>query len=367
MNESITRKEFLRNSTKYATGAALGVTVLHSLSKAGTLAVWPWPYQTLDTEKVRILAHDSYWSGKGCSYGAFHGVIQALRDVIGEPYSSLPSELMIYGHGGTVGWGTLCGALNGAAGVISLVCQKTRSDVLVHELLGWYSQTQLPTDTSNQYASEGKFTVHNYDGSLVQNSCGSVLCHASVTEWCKASGIVASATERKERCARLTGDVAAYAAKILNDEFAGTFTGTYTPPESIAMCSSCHSSGSMNTVAAKMDCTPCHVTAHQASSVELLGGAAVSYELLQNFPNPFNPSTTIRFSLPSPETVRLSVFDIHGRLIRTLVEGQEFDKGTYQVPWDGRDNGNARVASGTYFSRMEAGEHRAVRKMILTK
>jgi len=372
MKAELTRKEFLANGAKLAVGAVAGIGIMNSLGAKtlrpqGALVDWPWPYQQLDTEKVRILGHDNFWSSGSCSYGAFHAIIQALRDAVGDPYTSLPTEMLIYGYGGGVGWGTLCGALNGPAAAISLVCVKARSDVIINELFGWYTQTNLPADTSNTYATEHRFTDTRYDQVLPQNMSGSPLCHASVTEWCKHAHFTATSTERKERCARLTGDVAAYAVKLLNDEFGGTFTPTYVPPSTIAGCQSCHGTSGVNNVAAKMECTQCHGNPHVASSVELIGGAGLTYELTQNYPNPFNPSTSIQFTIPRQENVSLRIYDIHGREVRTLIGGQQYMPGSYRIEWDGRDNFGRRVASGIYFSRVQAGHFSAARKMSLLK
>ena len=372
MSNRLTRKQFLRDTTKYAAGVAVGVGAINVLSKgtihaSSAMADWPWPYEELDTEKVRILGHDSYWTGKGCAYGAFNAIIQALRDKIGDPYTTLPTEIMIYGAGGGVEWGTLCGAPNGAAAAISLVNDKATTFDLVNELLGWYTTTQLPTDTSNTYAVEHQFTDQRYDQALPQNISGSPLCHASVTEWCKAAKFSATSTERKERCARLTGDVAAFAVKILNDKLAGTFTPTYTPPSTIAGCMACHGPTVLNNVAAKMECTQCHGNPHGSGAVEMVSGVGSTYELLQNYPNPFNPSTKIQFKLPTQENVQISIFDVHGREVRTLISSQQYGPGTFSVEWDGKDNNGKRVASGIYFSRMQAGTYSAVRKMSLVK
>ena len=70
----------------------------------------------------------------------------------------------------------------------------------------------------------------------------------------------------------------------------------------------------------KMECTPCHTTAHGGLAVEPIGGVATNFELSQNYPNPFNPSTKIQFSVPQMEKVKVEVYDIQGSLIKTLVE-----------------------------------------------
>jgi hypothetical protein len=372
VNKNITRKEFLRNTSKYAAGVAVGTGALSMIAGkplfAGTKTDWPWPYTALDVEAIRIAAHDAYYAGFGCGYGAFEAIINALRTAVGDPYNSLPGQLMGYAAGGAVGWGTLCGALNGAAAVISLVAPSADSSALVNELLGWYTQTLFPTDISNQYAEDHTFTVNNYDQALPQNVSGSALCHISVTGWCNAADFDSGSTERKERCARLTGDVAAYAVKILNDHFAGTFTALYVPPASISACNTCHGgSGTVKNVASKMDCVQCHGEDPHPSSVEHIGEPISTYKLSQNFPNPFNPSTKIRFSIPRLENVNLNIYDVHGRLIRTIVNNTSYNAGTYDVNWDGRNDWGELVSSGIYFSKITAGKFTETKKMSLVK
>ena len=92
----------------------------------------------------------------------------------------------------------------------------------------------------------------------------------------------------------------------------------------------------------------------------------ISYSLNQNYPNPFNSSTVLRYSVAKAARVRLDVFDILGRRVRTLVE--EFQSaGTHDVTWDGRDAVGRAAASGTYFYRLTTGEYSESRKMILLK
>ena len=89
--------------------------------------------------------------------------------------------------------------------------------------------------------------------------------------------------------------------------------------------------------------------------------------LSQNFPNPFNPSTTIAFELPERATVNLRVFDISGRLVRVLMENESVPEGRSAVAWYGRDDSGRRMASGIYFYRLQAGDHVETNRMMLVK
>ena len=88
--------------------------------------------------------------------------------------------------------------------------------------------------------------------------------------------------------------------------------------------------------------------------------------LFQNRPNPFNPSTVIRYAVhgPGPVPVLLRVYDVQGRVVATLVS-RRVDPGYHDVRWDGRDDRGAEVSSGIYFYRVEIGGHAFTRKMAL--
>ncbi len=93
------------------------------------------------------------------------------------------------------------------------------------------------------------------------------------------------------------------------------------------------------------------------------------FALDQNFPNPFNPSTTIRFEIDRSRDeafVELAVFDLRGRMIRTLVSGVP-GEGVHRIHWDGTDDRGASLPSGVYFSRLTVGDDSNVRKMILAQ
>jgi flagellar hook assembly protein FlgD len=86
-----------------------------------------------------------------------------------------------------------------------------------------------------------------------------------------------------------------------------------------------------------------------------------------NAPNPFYPSTVIRYELAVATPVRLRVFDATGRLVRVLVEEGEVAPSGHRVVWDGRDENGRPAASGTYFYRLEAGSTSESRSMILLR
>jgi len=94
-----------------------------------------------------------------------------------------------------------------------------------------------------------------------------------------------------------------------------------------------------------------------------------SFSVYQNYPNPFNPSTTIRYEIPERDgyiLVNLSVYDLRGRLIVKLVDGEK-TAGRYQVHWDGRDKQGQNVSSGVYLYQIVAGDFISTRKMIIVR
>ncbi|MCK4547246.1 MAG: T9SS type A sorting domain-containing protein [Candidatus Eisenbacteria sp.] len=91
-----------------------------------------------------------------------------------------------------------------------------------------------------------------------------------------------------------------------------------------------------------------------------------AYSLDQNLPNPFNPETQIRFSVRDRSHVSIKIYDVTGRVVRTLVD-EAMQPGPHQVHWDGANDHGQPVATGMYFCRMSAGEFTAVRKMVMLK
>jgi len=85
------------------------------------------------------------------------------------------------------------------------------------------------------------------------------------------------------------------------------------------------------------------------------------YRLEQNYPNPFNPETTIQFSLPASGKVKISIYDILGRSVKTILDAQ-LTAGDHSINFNASD-----VASGIYFYKLTAGKYHATRKMMLLK
>jgi flagellar hook assembly protein FlgD len=90
--------------------------------------------------------------------------------------------------------------------------------------------------------------------------------------------------------------------------------------------------------------------------------------LHSNYPNPFNPITTLRFSLREPTPVSLVVYDARGRVARNLIrQGKPWAAGKYRLVWDAKDDRGFELPSGQYFYRFSAGKYHRTRKMILLK
>ncbi|MBD3219934.1 hypothetical protein GF314_01720 [bacterium] len=118
---------------------------------------------------------------------------------------------------------------------------------------------------------------------------------------------------------------------------------------------------------------PVEISARDLGNNELMAGGEItgvqvpaSHRLAQNAPNPFNPRTTIAFALPRAGHVQLAVYDVGGRLVRTLIDAPR-PAGHHTVEWAGRDDRGRAVATGTYFYSLRTDDFRQVRKMTLVK
>lgn len=240
---SLSRRDFLRLGAATLAAAVIARSFPFREARAEEkieVPELPWPYTKLDPEMTRKLGHLGYYAFE-CAGGAFWGITVQLREKVGFPWTLLPIPdvetvkravlqkkhlhgLMQYGFGGAVGWGSLCGSLNGSLAVIQMVVGEKKAWVkLGRALMRIYETTPLPTRKSNEYAVRGEFLIPKSKMKsskwLPSSVSHSVLCHVSVGTWCEVSGYASGSKERSERCARLTGDVAAFAVMLLNEYF----------------------------------------------------------------------------------------------------------------------------------------------------
>jgi hypothetical protein len=91
-----------------------------------------------------------------------------------------------------------------------------------------------------------------------------------------------------------------------------------------------------------------------------------AFRLEQNYPNPFNPSTKIKYSIPEKTNVKITIYNLLGQEIKTLVNDLH-EAGNYTVTWDGTDNKGIKSATGIYFYSIKAGNYSKSKKMVLIK
>ena len=254
-----TRRNFIKNAGTY--GAATGVGLaggfgLASPEVVAAQAAHPFGYPEggLDVERTRQLGYDGFKGVNladgtrhaGCAFGTFNAIIGQLAEVVGAPYTSIPTQMMDWAGAGVVGFGTLCGTLNGASAAIGLVCNGRDARGFISDLMTWYSETPLPT---NRLAPTGD---------LPQSKAESNLCHVSLTHWCRTSGFASGSPERAERCSRVSGDVAAKAVEMLNDGALGLQL-----PSEKTVCRACHFMGPDYAAGqfthGEMNCLTCHI------------------------------------------------------------------------------------------------------------
>jgi len=250
-----------RNILKSAGLAGIGLAVSNLSGTKDVVAAnqsdpgVPWSYQSLDPEKTAQLAYDNY-PGHGCMYAVCTSVINQLAEK-GAPYNQFPVNMLNYGHGGCGGFGTLCGALNGAALLIGLFCHdKKESDQMISNLFQWYEQTELPVFTPSNY---------QFEKDLPQVVTESVICHASVSNWCMAAKAGPDDPIRTERCRRLCGDVVMKTMEILDDYFHHHELAAFALAPASAECQECHGidEAKMFKAKTKMSCGSCHEDPHQ--------------------------------------------------------------------------------------------------------
>jgi hypothetical protein len=105
---------------------------------------------------------------------------------------------------------------------------------------------------------------------------------------------------------------------------------------------------------------------NQSDAILVTVNVPKDFMLLQNYPNPFNPTTTIRFQLPRNVDTKVSIFNIRGQHVHTLLD-RSMEPGYHRLMWNGRNDAGLPVSSGVYYYRLQAGEFQSTVKMLLLK
>lgn len=241
-----------------ALGVVVGPCLLSSCARqerraaqeSASPGVLPWPYHELNPDATAERAYLCHYEGH-CMYGVFKSIVGQLADRYGEPYQSFPCGMMTYGAGGVASWGSLCGALNGAAAAIALFASsKEQQTNLTAPILLWYEQSELPT-----YAP----AKPRLEMQVARSTARSVLCHPSVSLWSKASGHPVAGKEHMERCARLAADTARRTVLVLNEGLSGKLAHSATADEQVGRCNACHGrEGARKDALTRMTCGSCH-------------------------------------------------------------------------------------------------------------
>ncbi len=219
MEGRLSRRDLLK-AGRYTLGAA-ALTVIASSTPGprseaaaevtGPAAKWPWPYVKLDPQRTADLAY-AEWYRVFCGAAVINAIFGQLREKVGEPYASFPSDAFMFLEGGVSGWGTICGANAGANVVTNLIIGPktagTEDGMLMgSELMQHYATTAMPT-----YAPKAP----RVEAEIPKTVADSPLCHVSVGKWMKAANKALGSPERRDRCARLTASMAAQTVTLLN-------------------------------------------------------------------------------------------------------------------------------------------------------
>ncbi len=187
-------------------------------------------------------------------------MLSLLKERVGYPWTTLPDLMMSHAAAGYGGHGTLCGSLGGASCIINLVAYGEKTQIfrqMIDRLFYWYSIQDFPTDRFDD--------ISDMPGQ-VRVRAMSPLCHTSVSKWALAAGEEISSKAKKERCAKVCGEVVYTVVLAMNEYFAGRWTPPrWEPSEGIRHCIECHgpddmghTEPSLNHQQGHMECLMCH-------------------------------------------------------------------------------------------------------------
>jgi hypothetical protein len=268
-NTACSRRSILTGSAALLVGGALGsvMTAYGATTPSkpadpalGAPPPLPWKWVKLDPLEAGQRAYRNYFDG-GCGHTTYFALLSMLREKVGYPWTTLPDRMMMHGAAGYAGHGTLCGALGGTSLIINLVAYKDAKDVmytqLIDRLFYWYAKQEFPSTMFDDISAIPK---------QIKVKSLSPLCHTSVSKWTLAAGAQVTSKEKKERCAKVSGEVVYITVKALNEYFDGKWTPpVWEPSKEAAYCVTCHGPADMahnkegmNQQQGHMECKLCH-------------------------------------------------------------------------------------------------------------
>ena len=219
----------------------------------------PWQWAKLDPLEVGRNAYRNYHIA-GCGHATYMAFLSELRKKVGHPWTTLPEMMMVHAGAGYGGHGTLCGALGGTSLIINLVTYKEKDVIyqqIIDRLFYWYAEQDFPSERFDDLSPMPK---------QIKVKAKTPLCHTSVSSWTMAAGERVSSKAKKERCAKVAGEVAYITTLALNEYFEGKWTPpVWKPSKEIEHCVQCHgpddmfqTKEGMNHQQGHMECLLCH-------------------------------------------------------------------------------------------------------------
>ena len=235
---SISRRQVIAGAGMAMAGAALASiagtpfvgTALASTGKS-------FGFKKIDVNAVRQSAYEDY--GKVfCAQTVSSALIDQLAKEVGGQWKTFPKDALFWGHGGITGWGTACGTLIGAGTVVGLALDdKKVAESVINDVMAYYANTNLP-----QFKPQ-KVIIAEIKS---QSTANTPLCHVSVGKWMKKENVKFFSAARKERCGRISADIAMHTAMLLNQ----VADGTYKPSHAI--------NAKTYGITAQENCNECH-------------------------------------------------------------------------------------------------------------
>jgi hypothetical protein len=263
----VSRRDVLTASAALVAGGGIGSVLTARAAPAASPAgapPLPWKWVTLDPLEAGRRAYRIYLDKKtgGCGNASYLSLLGLLKEKVGYPWTTMPDMLMAHAAAGFGGHGTLCGALAGASTIINMVTYGEVRDAwqqnsqIVDRLFYWYAGQDFPTERFDDLSKMPK---------QVKARAKTPLCHTSLSSWAMAADANLASDAKKERCAKVSGEVVYVVTDHLNQFFEGKWTpAVWTPSAETEHCTRCHGP---DTPAQKakgwnqqghMDCLMCH-------------------------------------------------------------------------------------------------------------